>query len=126
MKQLPVSECLEFRIAASVMVSEQPSSLPDGYDSIMLNISMRNISKEPVRLIGRKWIINSAEDQSDVVEGDTVFNTHPLLCPGQIFSISGFHIVRQPASLSLTLLGKDNHGENFITLPLVIRIDKSS
>ncbi len=122
MNQLPVSDCLEFRIASFVMPAGQPYALPEGYQSIMLNISMRNISDEAIRLIGRKWIIDSSDKHSDIVEGDTVFNSHPLLCPGQLFSFTGFHIILPPATLSLTLLGKDNQGQNFHTPPLIIRV----
>lgn len=121
MNGLPVSESLEFRVVTIMRAPEQTlSSLPNGYDSLILTVSMRNVSDEPLRLMGRKWIINSANDHTDIVEGDTVFNTHPLLCPGQIFSFTGFHIVRQPAELTLILLGKDNHGANFRTPPLTV------
>lgn len=113
---LPESDCLEFITTHYAFAGPSLTHhVPEGKKAVIYGISIRNISDSPVRVIGRKWISMSSGGETEVTEGDHLFNSRPLLQPGQVFAVKGFHIITPPAKIFLTLIGRDNHGEIFQT-----------
>lgn len=115
---LPEIDCLELRTTRFYMLKKGdsiPLAIDAGRKIILYGLSMRNVSDAPVRLIGRKWVCRSADGDTDVTEGDSLFNSRPLLMPGEVFAFNGFHLVSPPAAISLTLIGRDDDGHIFRT-----------
>lgn len=59
----------------------------DGRIPVPYNVSIRNAGDGAVRIIGKKWTVRSHEDGTQVIEGDELFGSRPLLCQGQIFAV---------------------------------------
>lgn len=115
---LPEVDCIEFLTTRLYFLKDKElRQLPPGKKAAIYGVSIRNISDSPVRIIGRKWIMNSSNREVDVIEGDNLFGSRPLLLPGQIFAVKGFHLVEPPVRISLTLIGRDDNGHIFQTPP---------
>ena len=69
----------------------------DGRIPVPYNVSIRNAGDGAVRIIGKKWTVRSHEDGTQVIEGDELFGSRPLLCQGQIFAFNGLQMLRLPA-----------------------------
>lgn len=124
---LPINTDLDLKVIRATLLTRPPSSSKnegeqDGKDDHILSfsISIRNAGNEAIRLTGKKWVIEHANKTFDVFESSTVFNSRPILLPGQIFAFNGYHVVIPPAALHLTLLGKNDSSLPFRTKTLVI------
>lgn len=62
----------------------------DGRIPVPYNVSIRNAGDGAVRIIGKKWTVRSHEDGTQVIEGDELFGSRPLLCQGQILRSTAF------------------------------------
>ena len=82
------------------------------------NVSIRNMGDGAVRIIGKKWTGRSHQDGTQVIEGDELFGSRPLLCQGQIFAFNGLQMLRLPARIQLTLLVRDEGGVLYHTDPV--------
>ncbi|MEG1938449.1 MAG: hypothetical protein RR138_05120 [Akkermansia sp.] len=87
---------------------------------LALSISIFNAGDAPIRLLGKKWLIDNHDGNHYVFESSHIFNVRPLLCPNQLFAINGFHEVNPPSNVFLTLFGRDNDGNIFRTATLNI------
>ncbi|MFR1410915.1 MAG: hypothetical protein ACLSUW_00425 [Akkermansia sp.] len=83
-----------------------------------LQCSIRNMGDGAVRIIGKKWTVRSHQDGTQVIEGDELFGSRPLLCQGQIFAFNGLQMLRLPARIQLTLLVRDEGGMLYHTDPV--------
>lgn len=90
----------------------------DGRIPVPYNVSIRNMGDGAVRIIGKKWTVRSHQDGTQVIEGDELFGSRPLLCQGQIFAFNGLQMLRLPARIQLTLLVRDEGGVLYHTDPV--------
>ena len=60
----------------------------DGRIPVPYNVSIRNAGDGAVRIIGKKWTVRSHGDGTQIIEGDELFGSRPLLCQGQIFAFN--------------------------------------
>lgn len=125
---IPLNTDLELKIVRATLLS-RPSPQQEENDEpvqeknnhlLAFSVSIRNRGKEAIRLTGKKWVIEHADKTFDVFESSQVFNTRPLLLPGQIFAFNGYHLVLPPAGLHLTLLGKNESSAVFRSKTVVI------
>lgn len=93
----------------------------DGRIPVPYNVSVRNTGDGAVRIIGKKWTVHSHEDGTQVIEGNELFGSRPLLCQGQIFAFNGLQMLRLPARIQLTLLVRDEAGILYHTDPVSLK-----
>ena len=93
----------------------------DGRIPVPYNVSILNTGDGAVRIIGKKWTVRSHGDGTQVIEGDELFGSRPLLCQGQIFAFNGLQMLRLPARIQLTLLVRDEAGILYHTDPVSLK-----
>jgi ApaG protein len=74
------------------------------------HLTIHNRSDRRVRLLGRKWIVESADGERLVVEGDKIVGHTPDLAPGEHFSYNSFHLTATHARASGSFHGVDEAG----------------
>ncbi len=55
-------------------------------------LTIANQSQWTVTLLGRKWVIEQADGETLVIEGEKIVGETPLLNPGEKFSYNSFHL----------------------------------
>ena len=85
------------------------------------DVSIFNTGDGAVRIIGKKWTVRSHGDGTQIIEGDELFGSRPLLCQGQIFAFNGLQMLRLPARIQLTLLVRDEAGILYHTDPVSLK-----
>jgi len=55
-------------------------------------ITIHNNSEKTVTIKGRKWVVDEADGNKTVVEGDGVVGLFPELEPGETFDYHSFHL----------------------------------
>ncbi len=122
---LPLLTSLEVRLTPRGLYArdDKPKRTlrDDGRIPIPYNVSIRNTGEGAVRIIGKKWTIHSHEYGTQVIEGDELFGSRPLLCQGQIFAFNGLQMLRLPARIQLTLLVRDEAGILYHTDPVSLK-----
>ena len=114
---LPLLTSLEVRLTPRSLYSRDEKLermvRDDGRIPVPYNVS--------IRIIGKKWTVRSHEDGTQVIEGDELFGSRPLLCQGQIFAFNGLQMLRLPARIQLTLLVRDEAGILYHTDPVSLK-----
>lgn len=82
-------------IAESLYLAEQ-SDVEEHRFVFAYHIRISNRGDEPVRLIGRHWIIADAENQIQEVKGKGVIGEQPRLSPGETFEYSSGTVLTTP------------------------------
>ncbi len=121
---LPLLTTLDVRLSMRSMFPKGSKELEpdsDGRIPALYNLSIRNHGESAVRIIGKKWTLHSHGEGVQVLESDELFGTRPLLCKGQIFALYGMQMLRKPATLSLTLLARDETGVIYHTDPVSLK-----
>lgn len=73
-------------------------------------LTIRNHSDRRVILLGRKWIVDEAGRDRQVIEGDKIVGETPDLRPGESFSYNSFHLTAGEARVRGSFHGVDEHG----------------
>ena len=119
---LPLLTSLDVRLSPRNLYSQdqelQQMAGDDGRIPVPYNVSIRNMGDGAVRIIGKKWTVRSHQDGTQVIEGDELFGSRPLLCQGLIFAFNGLQMLRLPARIQLTLLVRDEGGVLYHTDPV--------
>lgn len=122
---LPLLTSLEVRLTPRCLYAgDEKMKRPlrdDGHIPILYNVSIRNMGVGAVRIMGKKWVVLSREEGTQVIEGDELFGSRPLLCQGQIFAFNGLQMLRLPARVQLTLLVRDESGILYHTDPVSLK-----
>ena len=72
-------------------IHDPERSLPEeSYFFFEYRVTISNLSRETVQLISRKWIINDANGNVEIVEGPGVIGQQPILAPGESFQYRSF------------------------------------
>lgn len=87
-----------------------PSVPPETPHVFIYFLTIENHSDRTVTLLGRKWIIQDAEGETLVVEGDKIVGEEPELMPGERFSYNSFHIGSCDADAWGSFHGRDEFG----------------
>jgi ApaG protein len=119
-------EAIQFSsTTAGIQVLALPEALPSesnpkqGVYSFIYTITIKNGSDRVAQLIGRHWIIKSAEIQIGEVLGPGVVGLQPTLKPGEEFHYTSGCIVHDPiGSMEGTYTFRYDSGEMFeVTIP---------
>lgn len=87
---------------------------------LAFRIDIFNASRLSVRLLARKWTMESIHGRLYIVEAEDVFCTRPVLAPRGVFSYGGMHnFPVPPARLELRIAGIDQTLTPFISAPCV-------
>ncbi len=87
------------------------ASLPqDKPHAFVYFITIRNTSDRTVTLLGRKWIVEHADGQRLVIEGDRIVGETPRLAPGEQFSYNSYHVTGNDATSHGSFHGVDEFG----------------
>lgn len=73
-------------------------------------LTIANDSDRRAKLLGRKWVINHADGECTVVEGDKIVGEEPDLEPGDKFSYNSFHFAACDAVANGSFHGIDEFG----------------
>ncbi|MBR1998105.1 MAG: ApaG domain [Akkermansia sp.] len=117
-KRLPELATVRMRAA---LVGLQLVREPLPRYKVFFRINILNEGQGSVRLLGRKWQLEDACGNLQIIEAAQVFNDEPVLTPGAVFSFSGGHYFdKPPAYMALRLFGQEHNGHPFITPALVL------
>lgn len=117
-KRLPELAAVRMRAA---LVGLQLVREPQPRYKVFYRINLLNEGQGSVRLLGRKWQLEDACGNLQIIEAAQVFNNEPVLTPGAVFSFSGCHYFdKPPAYMELRLFGQEHSGHAFITPALVL------
>ena len=87
-------------------------------------ITIRNSSDITVTIKGRKWVVNEADGNKTVVEGDGVVGMFPELEPGESFDYHSFHLFSGDWAVATgSYIGVDANGRSVITRIPEFRMD---
>ena len=79
-------------------------------------ITIQNDSDITVTIKGRKWVVNEADGNKTVVEGDGVVGMFPELAPGESFDYHSFHLFGGEWAVATgSYIGVDENGRSLIT-----------
>nr|WP_113865456.1 Co2+/Mg2+ efflux protein ApaG [Brenneria salicis]NMN90501.1 ApaG protein [Brenneria salicis ATCC 15712 = DSM 30166]RBP64828.1 ApaG protein [Brenneria salicis ATCC 15712 = DSM 30166]RLM31552.1 Co2+/Mg2+ efflux protein ApaG [Brenneria salicis ATCC 15712 = DSM 30166] len=90
-------------------------------------ITVRNLGRHPVRLLGRYWLITNANGRQTEVQGEGVVGEQPLIPPGEEFQYTSGTVLETPLG---TMEGHyqmiDHQGDTFQVGIPVFRLAISS
>ena len=90
-------------------------------------ITIRNNSNITVTIKGRKWVVNEANGNKTVVEGDGVVGMFPELESGASFDYHSFHLFSGDWAVATgSYIGVDANGRTVITRISEFRMDVPS
>ncbi|PWC21795.1 Co2+/Mg2+ efflux protein ApaG [Brenneria roseae subsp. roseae] len=83
-------------------------------------ITVRNLGRHPVRLLGRYWLITNANGRQTEVQGEGVVGEQPLIQPGGEFQYTSGTVLETPLG---TMEGHyqmiDHQGDTFqVSIPV--------
>ena len=84
------------KVLAESLYLENQSDVEEHRFVFAYHIRISNLSNEPVRLIGRHWIIADADNQIQEVKGKGVIGEQPRLNPGEMFEYSSGTVLTTP------------------------------
>lgn len=113
---LPERNYLEIHVPIyELCISHSPT---DYVYRMVFRVSILNISRLNLRLLGRKWMMRDVNGNTFIIEGNRVFNQVPMLAPGAVFSYGGYHdFAAPPASMEVRFFGVDQMLTPFISTP---------
>jgi len=92
---------------------------PETPHVFVYHLTIHNRSDRRIVLLGRKWIVESADGSQLVVEGDKIVGHTPDLAPGEHFSYNSFHLTAADAQASGSFHGIDSSGARIhVRIPL--------
>ncbi len=87
-------------------------------------ITIHNNSEKTVTIKGRKWVVDEADGNKTVVEGDGVVGLFPELEPGETFDYHSFHLFGGSWAVAKgSYIGLDEDGRTVVTRIPEFRMD---
>ena len=87
-------------------------------------ITIHNNSEKTVTIKGRKWVVEEADGNKTVVEGDGVVGLFPELEPGETFDYHSFHLFGGAWAVAKgSYIGLDEDGQTVVTRVPEFRMD---
>ncbi|MEY4272380.1 MAG: hypothetical protein RL250_1246 [Verrucomicrobiota bacterium] len=91
---------------------------PETPHAFVYFLTITNVSQETVKLLGRKWVLRSADGTTEVVEGDGIVGETPTLAPGEKFSYNSYHLAGAPLIAEGAFHGTTADGRRvFVRIP---------
>lgn len=87
-----------------------PNVPPETPHIFVYHLTIHNGSDRRVLLLGRKWVVEGADGNRLVVEGDKIVGHTPDLAPGEHFSYNSFHLTATHARAEGSFHGLDPDG----------------
>lgn len=78
-------------------------------------VSIQNHTGEPVKIMGRKWVVTQQNGDVMVVEGEGVVGEYPQLKEGEHFSYQSYHTVSEDSIAEGAFFGVTKSGKRFYT-----------
>lgn len=86
-------------------------SLPVGKPhAFVYFITIENRSDRTVTLHGRKWVLEQADGERQVIEGDKIVGETPRIAPGESFSYNSYHVTGSNCRVIGSFHGTDDTG----------------
>lgn len=63
-----------------------------------------------MELRGRKWVVEQADGERQVIEGDKIVGEIPRLAPGESFSYNSYHVTGTDSRVTGSFHGTDETG----------------
>ena len=87
-------------------------------------ITIHNNSEKTVTIKGRNWVVDEADRNKTVVEGDGVVGLFPELEPGETFDYHSFHLFGGAWAVAKgSYIGLDEDGQTVVTRIPEFRMD---
>lgn len=95
------------------------ASLPaDKPHAFVYFVTIRNAADRSVVLVGRKWVVEYADGNQLVIEGEKIVGEMPRLAPGEQFSYNSYHVTGIDARAHASFHGVDELGNRIhVVLP---------
>ena len=100
------------RIVYHYEAEKTPESKPHVF---IYFITIKNLSDRKVTLLARKWIIESDDQNTEVIEGDKIVGETPTLDPGETFSYNSYHMSDCNCRAHGAFHGRDEYGNHIYT-----------
>ncbi|HCR36885.1 MAG TPA: ApaG domain, partial [Opitutae bacterium] len=84
-----------------------PKETPHAF---IYHLSIHNHSQRNIMLMARKWVIQEAGGNTQVIEGDKIVGKTPALKPGQTFSYNSYHVIANNAQVEGSFHRVDEDG----------------
>lgn len=84
---------------------------PDKPHAFVYFVTIANGSDRTVTLLGRKWVLEHADGNRVVIEGDKVVGETPRIEPGEEFAYNSYHVTGCDARVHGCFHGHDEKGE---------------
>ncbi len=113
--KLPEYDALQVRLVP-LQLRRLAQSTEGANHELIFRLSLMNRSKRSLVLLGRKWTMKGEAGMRYLIEGEGVFNQHPLLESGAVFSLAGrLHLRQGVRQIDLRLFGRDYRLAPFIS-----------
>jgi ApaG protein len=95
------------------------SSLPlDKPHAFVYFITIENGSDRTIKLHGRKWVVEQADGEQQIIEGEKIVGETPRLSPGESFSYNSYHVTGTDSRVIGSFHGTDDLGNRIhVVLP---------
>ncbi len=101
-----------------VVHHRSPDFPPETPHAFVYFLCIANLSDRTVTLMGRKWILKSADGSTEVIEGDGITGQTPQLAPGEVFRYNSYHLTNKSLRASGAFHGTDDKGQSvFVRIP---------
>ncbi|RPE04397.1 Co2+/Mg2+ efflux protein ApaG [Candidatus Pantoea deserta] len=103
----------------SLYIASQSSPEEERY-VFAYTITIRNLGRNAVQLLGRYWLITNGNGRETEVQGEGVVGEQPVIAPGSEFQYTSGAIIETPmGTMQGHYLMQDEEGESFqIDIPV--------
>lgn len=107
------------RVRLDQLIHQTDPNLPEETPHAFIYfLTIENGSDREVTILGRKWVVEKADGEKLVIEGDGVVGETPRLQPGESFSYNSFHVTGQSGTAHGSLHGVDGSANPvFVPIP---------
>ena len=74
-------------------------------------ITIKNNSKKKVKIVGRKWILTSLNNDKTIVEGEGVVGQIPEISSGCEFNYNSYHVIANDSEVEGAFFGETDDGD---------------
>lgn len=74
-------------------------------------ITIKNKSKKKVKIVGRKWILTSLNNDKTIVEGEGVVGQIPEISSGCEFNYNSYHVIANDSEVEGAFFGETDDGD---------------
>lgn len=78
--------------------------------AFIYSLTISNSSNQTIKLLGRKWILQSSSENT-IVEGENIVGQTPILPAGKTFSYTSYHLASENTKVRGAFYGIDEQGQ---------------